>query len=51
MKARILAVAPSFVVADEPLSELDVSVQSHVLNLFKELQEEFNLTCLFIAHD
>jgi oligopeptide/dipeptide ABC transporter ATP-binding protein len=49
--ARTLSVDPEFIVADEPVSALDVSIQSQVLNLFKELQEEFNLTCLFIAHD
>lgn len=49
--ARTLSVDPEFIVADEPVSALDVSIQSQVLNLFKELQEEFHLTCLFIAHD
>ena len=49
--ARALAVDPAFIVADEPVSALDISIQSQVLNLFKELQEEFHLTCLFIAHD
>jgi len=49
--ARALSLQPSFIVCDEPISALDVSIQAQVVNLLEDLQSQFNLTYLFVAHD
>ncbi len=49
--ARSLAVNPEFIICDEPISALDVSIQAQIINMFEDLQNEFGLTYLFIAHD
>mgnify|MGYP000267288488 CR=1 FL=1 len=49
--ARALSVEPEFIVADEPISSLDISIQAQIMHLFRKLQEEHHLTIMLIAHD